>query len=194
MTEAAAGQVRELRAPLQAGDGPGMPGSGESTDQPLFDENTLRAGFSTFPSGVVAVCAEVDGAPVGLSVSSFVGVSLGPALVGFCVRTESSTWPVLRSSPRLGISVLGEQQQAVAQRLSSRSADRFAGVMTSPSTGGALAIDGSSAFFNTSIEREIDAGDHQLVLLRVHSLRCRPSLYPLVFHASAFRHVSKPAG
>jgi hypothetical protein len=38
MTGAAAGQVREPRPP-RAGVGPAVPGSGESTNQPFFDEN-----------------------------------------------------------------------------------------------------------------------------------------------------------
>ena len=42
---------------------------------------SLREAFGYFPSGVIAVAAEVDGALVGLAVSTFVPVSLEPPLV-----------------------------------------------------------------------------------------------------------------
>lgn len=45
----------------------------------------LRRVFAHFPSGVVAVSAEVDGEPRGMAVSTFVPVSLDPPLVSFCV-------------------------------------------------------------------------------------------------------------
>lgn len=163
-------------------------------DTPL-DGATLRAAFGSFPSGVVALCADLDGQPVGMAVSSFVAVSLQPPLVAFCARRESATWPRLRVSPRLGVSVLGESQGAAARRLASDAEDRFAGVPYSASCDGAVAIDHCPTFLNCSLEREVDGGDHLIVLLRIHTLRTRPSLPPLVFHTSRFsgvRHTPQP--
>ena len=37
---------------------------------PLVDEGELRRVFGCFPSGVIAVCAIVDGEPVGMAASS----------------------------------------------------------------------------------------------------------------------------
>ena len=68
----------------------------------------LRASFACFPSGVAAVCALIDGEPVGMVMSSFTSVSLDPPLVSVCVDLNSSTWPRLRSAPWLGVSILGE--------------------------------------------------------------------------------------
>jgi flavin reductase (DIM6/NTAB) family NADH-FMN oxidoreductase RutF len=56
----------------------------------------LRKVFGRFPSGVVAVCADVDGAPVGMLVSSFTSVSLEPALASVCVMESSRSWSLLR--------------------------------------------------------------------------------------------------
>ena len=69
---------------------------------------TLREAFGHFPSGVIAIAAEVDGTRVGLAASTFVPVSLDPPLVSFCVQNTSKTWPKLKDLPYLGISVLGE--------------------------------------------------------------------------------------
>ena len=69
---------------------------------------SLREAFGHFPSGVVAIAAEVNGVREGLAASTFVPVSLDPPLVSFCVQNISTTWPKLKGVPMLGISVLGE--------------------------------------------------------------------------------------
>ena len=75
------------------------------TNQDL-DPKRLREAFGIFPSGVVAVAAEVDGKPVGLAASSFTSVSLDPPLVSFSIANTSKTWPDLRRAPHLGVSIL----------------------------------------------------------------------------------------
>ena len=73
-----------------------------------LNPSTLREAFGHFPSGVIAIAAEIDGTRVGLAASTFVPVSLEPPLVSFCVQNTSETWPKLKDLPYLGISVLGE--------------------------------------------------------------------------------------
>jgi flavin reductase (DIM6/NTAB) family NADH-FMN oxidoreductase RutF len=68
----------------------------------------LREAFGHFPTGVVAIAAELAGERVGIAASTFIPVSLDPPLVSFCVQNTSETWPKLATSPALGISVLGE--------------------------------------------------------------------------------------
>ena len=62
------------------------------TNQDL-DPRRLREVFGVFPSGVVAVAADVDGVHVGLAASSFTSVSLDPPLVSFSVATTSGPGP-----------------------------------------------------------------------------------------------------
>ena len=56
---------------------------------------SLREAFGHFPTGVVAIAAEVEGTRIGLAASTFVPVSLDPPLVSFCVQNSSNTWPKL---------------------------------------------------------------------------------------------------
>ncbi|WP_407692858.1 flavin reductase family protein [Pseudonocardia dioxanivorans] len=162
---------------------PNSPGAFELND------TSLRAAYGCHPTGVVGICALADKRPRGMVVSSFVPVSLRPPLVSFCVQHSSTTWPHLRTSPRLGLSVLGARQEKIATRLAGPTERRFDGLTTSDSYGGALAIDGSVSFLNCSLEQEVPAGDHLIVLLRIHSLRARPSSPPIIFHGSRYRTV-----
>jgi flavin reductase (DIM6/NTAB) family NADH-FMN oxidoreductase RutF len=154
----------------------------------VLGQAQLRRVFAAFPTGVAAVAAAIDGEPAGLAANSFVSVSLDPALVSVCIAHTSTTWPTLRTADRLGISVLGDHQESVSRQLSSRDGARFAGLNWRVTDEGAVLLGEASAWFDCSIEREIPAGDHDIVLLRVHDLGAS-EVMPLVFHGSTYRQL-----
>ncbi len=148
---------------------------------------SLRQAFSLVPSGLVAVAAEVDGVPVGLAASTFVGVSLDPPLVSFCVQNASATWPRLRPAPALGISVLGEAHGEAVRALAAKGGDRFAGLDTLSTQAGAVFLRGTCVWIEAAIENLVPAGDHTIVVLRVSAVTVHDGVAPLVFHRSAIR-------
>ncbi|MCV7087608.1 flavin reductase family protein [Mycolicibacter hiberniae] len=149
---------------------------------------SLREAFGHFPTGVVAVAAEIDGVRVGLAASTFVPVSLEPPLVSFCVQNTSTTWPKLKDAPRLGISVLGEAHDVAARTLAAKTGDRFAGLETVTSEG-AVFIKGTGVWLGSAIEQLVPAGDHTIVVLRVCELTVDSEIAPIVFHRSGFRRL-----
>jgi flavin reductase (DIM6/NTAB) family NADH-FMN oxidoreductase RutF len=155
----------------------------------LPDPNTLRRAFGAFPSGVVAVGAHVDGQPVGLAASSFTSVSLEPALVSFSVANTSSTWPLLRRADRLGLSVLADHHDTVCRQLAGPAQHRFDGLALRHTEDGAVLLGDAVATFDCTIHREIRAGDHTIVLLRLHAVDDPGLASPLVFHRSGFGSV-----
>ncbi|MFI5934700.1 flavin reductase family protein [Actinoplanes sp. NPDC051494] len=159
------------------------------TMRSALDPVRLRRVFGSFPTGVTVVAALVDDVPTGLAANSFVSVSLEPAMVSICVAHTSTTWPVLRRAARLGVSVLGAHQEHAGRLLSARGADRFAGLGWRSSADGAIVLDGSSAWLDCSVADQIRAGDHDIVLLRVHDLDADPEVAPLVFHGSRYRRL-----
>ncbi|MPY47435.1 flavin reductase family protein [Streptomyces acidicola] len=157
------------------------------------DPAELRAAYGTFPTGVTAVCALRDGAPVGFAASTFVPVSLDPPLVSVCVQHTSTTWPLLADRERIGLSVLADTQGTACRQLASKSGDRFAGVSVTTTGDGAVLLDEAAAWLDCSIHQILPAGDHDLVLLKVEAMRVYPGVPPLVFHASGFRSLAVPA-
>ncbi|MEV6345618.1 flavin reductase family protein [Actinoplanes sp. NPDC051851] len=160
--------------------------------QPTFPTNQdldpvrLRQAFGIFPSGVVAVAAQVDGVLVGLAASSFTSVSLDPPLVSFSIATTSRTWPDLRRSAHLGITILAEGHGTLARQLAGPPESRFSDVEVALSADGAVTLPDGLAQFDTTIYREVEAGDHTIVLLRLHAVQHADHSLPLVFHRSAF--------
>jgi flavin reductase (DIM6/NTAB) family NADH-FMN oxidoreductase RutF len=155
-----------------------------------LDPRTLRNAFGCFPSGVTAICAMIDGEPVGMGASSFVSVSLDPPLVLVCIQNSSATWRELKTAPRIGVSVLGEDHHRACSQLSAKSGDRFERLEWFATEGGAVLLEGAAVSLDCSVVEEIAAGDHQLVLLRIEALKFRPAVNPLVFHGSRFRKLA----
>ncbi len=159
------------------------------TNQDL-DPERLREAFGVFPSGVVAVAAEVDGRPVGLAASSFTSVSLDPPLVSFSIANTSKTWPDLRRAAHLGVTILAEHHGAVCRQLAGPVEHRFDDVPTTVTPDGAVTLDEGLARFVCSIHREVEAGDHTIVLLLLHAVDAgadaADAASPLVFHRSGF--------
>jgi flavin reductase (DIM6/NTAB) family NADH-FMN oxidoreductase RutF len=153
------------------------------------DAGGLRQAYGCFPSGVTAVCATRDGRPVGIAASSFTSVSIDPPLVSVCVQHTSSTWPKLADFPRLGVSVLGEAHDAACRQIAAKTGDRFAGLRWDRTAEGAVLLHDAAAWLDCSVEQELPAGDHKIVLLRVHALRAFDTA-PLVFHGSRFRQLA----
>jgi flavin reductase (DIM6/NTAB) family NADH-FMN oxidoreductase RutF len=159
------------------------------TVEHALDPLELRRVFGAYPTGVAALAASLDGAPVGLAASSFTSISLDPPLVSVSIAHSSRTWPRLRTAGHLGVTVLGAHQEDVARQLADRDNDRFAALRWRETPDGAVFIEGSSAWLDCSIEQQIAAGDHNLVLLRVHALGFDSAVPPLVFHASQYRRL-----
>lgn len=172
------------------------------TNQDL-DPVRLREAFGVFPSGVVAVAATVAGVPTGLAASSFTSVSLDPPLVSFSVANSSRTWPTLRRADHLGVTVLADHHGEACRQLAGPVGQRFADLAWTAHDDGAVTLDDGLARFDCTIHREVEAGDHTLVLLRLHGYDHdapdaddpgHEPASPLVFHRSGFGSVSAHAG
>ena len=52
-----------------------------------------------------------------------------------------------------------------------------------------LFIDGTAVWLHSTIEQEVPAGDHSIVILRVSQVTMRDEILPIVFHRSTFRRL-----
>ncbi|WP_432515073.1 flavin reductase family protein [Kineococcus sp. SYSU DK001] len=170
----------------------------------------LRQVFAQFPTGVAALSLVPEDdprqEPVVFIASSFqVGISLDPPLVLVAVQHTSTSWPKLRAAldrpgSRVGVTVLADHHEAAVRRLASKALsghERFDGLTTTTRESGAHYLNGSPAWMECSLHSQFPAGDHDVVLLRVHDSLVDTDAEPLVWHASGFRGMSPrltPAG
>ena len=113
-------------------------------------------------------------------------MSLEPALVSFSVANTSKTWPTLRRADRLGVTILADHHGEVCRRLAGPVEHRFDDVAVTATEDGAVTLDEGLARFDCSIYREVEAGDHTIVILQLHAVEHGGTSLPLVFHRSGF--------
>ncbi|HET6525169.1 flavin reductase family protein [Sphingopyxis sp.] len=146
-----------------------------------IDSAEFRRILGHYPTGVCAVTANVDGAPVGMVVGSFTSVSLDPPLVAFFPDRKSTTWPKIETAGRFCVNVLSHNQRAVCQALSSKAENKFESVAHRTSDLGQPIIEESVAWIDCDLEAVHEAGDHFIVIGRVRSLDVAHSGDPLLF-------------
>lgn len=152
----------------------------------VAEDAELRRVFGRFPTGVTALCAIDEGKPIGMTASAFVAISLKPALVSVCIRHGSATWRRLRKRECVGISFLGDGHAATARQLAQTTGDRFLGLDYEATATGALFLAKAAAWLECAMEQEIPAGDHDIILFRLHRAAVSDDIRPLVFHSSDF--------
>ena len=145
------------------------------------DPDTFRAVLGRFASGVTVVTArDANDRDHGMTVSAFCSVSLDPPLVLVCIGHDASMHGVMARAPCFGVSILAEDQEALARRFADHRSDRFDGV---PHSRGRLAvalIDGATARLECTVLERFEAGDHTVVIGRVEggaSEQRRPLAY-----------------
>ena len=117
--------------------------------------------------------------------------------VSFSVANTSKTWPDLRRAAHLGLTVLAEDHSEVCRQLAGPVDHRFDGVPVTATDDGAVTLDEGLARFDCTIYREVEAGDHTIVILRLHGVETAAvdddTSMPLVFHRSTFGRLSESA-
>ena len=141
---------------------------------------------------IVTVIAALEGdEPVGFACQSFASVSLEPPLAMFSVQKQSTTWPLIARSERIGVSILSAGHGPSCRQLAGRDKSaRFEGVATRATAAGALRIEESAAWFDCSVYDVHEAGDHNVVFFQIHDLEMDKSRDPLVFHGSKFTRLA----
>ncbi len=146
-----------------------------------IDGKKLRQAAGAFPTGVTIITTEKeDGSVHGMTASSFLSVSLDPALVSFCVKENAAIFPLLEVGKTVGISILEATQQHISNQFAGFNKEEIAVPMTKV-TAGATVINKALAWYSTTVHQIIPAGDHFLILCEVMDLGRAEDGNPLVY-------------
>ncbi|MHA0319662.1 transposase [Sphingomonas melonis] len=96
-------------------------------------------------------------------------------IIGYCMG--------IRSERRL----CDEVHWNLAYRWFFRSATASRGLGYEAAPDGAVFLADAGAWLECSVEQEIAAGDHDIILFRLHRAATAEGIMPLVFHSSVFR-------
>jgi 3-hydroxy-9,10-secoandrosta-1,3,5(10)-triene-9,17-dione monooxygenase reductase component len=164
------------------------------TEGSVVTAEHFRRVLGIYPTGVAVVTAvDHHGEPAGLAVGSFTSVSLDPPLVAFLPDKKSSSFPRMRTAQSFCVNVLASDQQELCRRFAVSGGDKFDGLAWSPAPTGAPLLPGVAAWIDCCFGDIIEAGDHYIVLGRVHGLGGEPDAEPLVFSGGALGVFRSPA-
>lgn len=154
----------------------------------------VRTVFGRYAASVGALCAVIDGEPVGIVATSLaVGISYDPPMVTFSIRKESSTWPQLRRAPRIGVSVLGAGQATACWQIAGPAKGRFDGFELHETPEGALFLHDAMSWFDCKVIDEVEAGDHLVVILELLEVGHDRATAPLIFLDGKFHALADAA-
>jgi 3-hydroxy-9,10-secoandrosta-1,3,5(10)-triene-9,17-dione monooxygenase reductase component len=146
------------------------------------------------------------GEPVGFACQSFAALSLEPPLVLFCPSRTSRTWPIIERAGSFCVNVLADSQRELSTVFGKSGAEKFANLNWSPAPSGAPRLGGVLAWIDCSVDDVHEAGDHYVVIGRVHSLGEHGDLGeqgdlgehgdggPLLFYRGAYAEISAGLG
>lgn len=139
------------------------------TAETPIDPKALRNAFGAFATGVTIVTTrQPDGTPRGFTANSFSSVSLDPALLLVCLAKTAHSADTFATAPHFAVNILAEDQKAVSGLFASRVADKFAQCAWTPGPADMPLIDGSLAQFTCANHQLVDAGDHLILIGRIH--------------------------
>lgn len=155
-------------------------------DAPAFDTRMLRQALGCFTTGVTVVtCRSGEGAPVGLTVSSFSALSLEPPLVLWSLRLASPSLAAFDEAAHFAINILGEGQVELSRRFASPVGDKFDAGTWHDGLHHLPLLAGSAAVLECERLSLQTAGDHRLYIGRVLKLQSQP-IPPLVYHGGRY--------
>lgn len=135
------------------------------------DPTIFRSALGRFASGVTIVTT-LDAAshPLGVTISAFASVSLEPPLILFCLGHGSGSIGDFVGCPRFTVNVLAEEQAEASEVFASQLADKFERVTWHRSRDGYVLIEGALVAIKCERETIHEAGDHTVILGRVHGI------------------------
>jgi 3-hydroxy-9,10-secoandrosta-1,3,5(10)-triene-9,17-dione monooxygenase reductase component len=157
-----------------------------------MESTRFRKVMGHFATGVTLVMGlDEDGAPVGLTANAVTSVSLDPPLILVCLDLESKSRPVLTRTGRFGVSILRTGQEELALRFArSEPGRRFEGLQLRTEVTGAPILEEALGWADCRLWKEVEAGDHVILLGEVLACGVEAGGAPLVFFQGGFGTVS----
>jgi flavin reductase ActVB len=156
---------------------------------PVLQRAVHRAA-ARFASGVLLLTARDESlSDWGITVGSFLPVSVNPPMVAVALRTDAGATPHFAGADRLALSILGAQHEELAARFASGRPDRFVLGGTDRLESGLMAAIDALAVLEARPTEALERGDHTLIVADVERAEVGTG-EPLVYFEGEFRRLS----
>jgi flavin reductase (DIM6/NTAB) family NADH-FMN oxidoreductase RutF len=146
----------------------------------------FRSTLRLFASGITIVASRARGARHGMTCTSFASVSLEPPLVLVCLERDSHTLGAVSASGVFAVSVLSAEQEVAARSFARPGHKPFDDFPMRDAPNGCPILEGALAWLACSVERNLEAGDHNVVVGLVEDCAFHPG-EPLLYFDRDYR-------
>ena len=149
-----------------------------------IDTRALRDCCGSFATGVTVVTTRTAEGVHGMTVSSFMSVSLDPPLISIALGRGSKMQEKIRTSGRYAVNILSRGMRSHALHFAGRPDAALTDLFEDRH--GLPVLRGAAAVLVADVAQQIEAGDHLLFLGQVRGLERDPEAEPLLYHAGQF--------
>lgn len=147
----------------------------------------LKEFMRRFPQGVTVVTTNGRGGPSGVTVSSFISVSLKPPLVVIALDNLSETGRKIMDTGLFAVNLLSEGMSGISEVFAHKPhSERFQMVSYRLSETGLPIIEGVIAVMFCSLHAAYRVGDHTLYVGKVLSINLLNDKPPLVYYKRGY--------
>ncbi len=160
-------------------------------DVPVTGEE-FRQGMRHVPTVVTVVTFDAKEGPIGLTIGSFVSLSLDPPLVCFNVQKESDIHDHIVKAPHFLVHVLKDDQATVSDRFADSALTTRDTIDTNLVEVGPRNIPTLKAYlvrFECKQWAVYDGGDHSIILGSVVKIEEGDAARPIVYHQRAYHAI-----
>ena len=154
----------------------------------------LKEVMRLFPQGVTVVTTEADRGPMGITVSSFISVSLDPPLVLVSLARGSNLYEPFIRARSFAVNFLAEDQKSISDLFAGKvdAKERFGGLKFHRGISGSPIIDGVCAAIECKVWRVYQGGDHSIIIGEVMKASVMNGGRPLVYYAQRYTTIREP--
>jgi len=156
----------------------------ESFEPSAATTREMRNALGRFATGVTVITCASEKGPLGITANSFASVSLDPAIVLWCAAKSSKRFEAFTTATKFAIHVMSDAQEKICTGFT-KTGDAFDGYQWQTCEQGVPLISDCLSRFECTQDAVHDAGDHAIILGRVHRVSTTPG-NPLTFYAGGF--------
>ena len=152
-----------------------------------IDPAIFRSIMAAFPTGVTVITTtDAEGKSRGFTSNAVTSVSLNPPMLLVCVALTSETLPVLQHTRRFVVNFLKSGAHDISNHFARKGSDKFAGVDHELRDGLPVLTSHTIAHAVCTTETEVEAGDHIILIGRVHTGDALTETDPLLYYQSKY--------
>lgn len=161
--------------------------------QDRIDPADFRALMGQFATGVCVISVpgqSPDEAALGMTVNSFVSVSLEPMLVSWSIQNSSTQFAAYTQADVFAVSILAQNQRDLARRFASRGNAERKPEDFELGLGGLPVVKGSLGYLECKRWSLYPAGDHTMIFGEVVGIEQAGGHSPLGFFGGEFCRIA----